>query len=156
MTLKQEDILSKLEVSRPAPDQEKRDEEDVNNPFSLVLLVKNETGYKNLTRLISRAYIDGQHLGMAMVEYEWLNRETAEGLIALSGAADGDIGRALVAGNDELAMSRLDNWLAVFTDSFYLELQRTGHAADERCVYASVKLASKNRCRWLLPTTYDF
>ncbi len=122
-----------------------RDQEDVNNPFSLVLLVKNDIGYKNLTRIISRAYIDGQHLGMAMVDYEWLTPETCEGLIALSGAADGDIGRALVAGNEELALSRLDNWLEVFADNFYLELQRTAHAVDERCLHGSVKLASEKQ-----------
>ena len=46
-----------------------RDPEDINNPVSLVLLVKNDEGYRNLTRLISRAYVEGQHLGKAMVDY---------------------------------------------------------------------------------------
>ena len=119
-----------------------QDKEDVNNPFSLVLLVKTTVGYKNLTRLISRGYVEGQHLGKAMLDYEWLTTETTEGLIALSGAADGDVGRAIVSGNDELAEARLKHWLDIFGDNYYLELQRTGHPQDEENVYGSVKLAS--------------
>ena len=120
-----------------------RDPEDINKPSSLVLLVKNNEGYKNLTRLISRAYTEGQHLGKPMADYEWITSETASGLIALSAAAEGDVGRAIVSGNDELAVSRLQHWLGVFGDSFYLELQRTGHAEDEDCVHGSVKLAAE-------------
>ena len=121
-----------------------QDKEDVTNPFSLVLLVKTTAGYKNLTRLISRGYVEGQHLGKAMLDYDWLTAETTEGLIALSGAADGDVGRAIVSGNEELAETRLQHWLDVFGDNYYLELQRTGHPDDEDNVYGSVKLAASH------------
>jgi len=108
-----------------------RDPEDINNPSSLVLLVKNEVGYKNLTRLVSRGYVDGQHLGRAMIDRQWLTHETTEGLIALSAAADGEIGRALISGNEELAVEHLEFYRDLFAGNFYLELQRTGHAHDE-------------------------
>ena len=65
-------------------------------PLRLVVLCQNTIGYKNLTHLLSRAYLEGQHLGVATVEKEWL-KGCSEGLIALSGARDGDIGQALLA-----------------------------------------------------------
>jgi DNA polymerase-3 subunit alpha len=118
-----------------------RDPDDINNPASLVLLVKNDTGYKNLTRLVSRAFVEGQHLGKAMVDREWLTAEATNGLIALSAAADGEIGRALVSGNREKAIEHLVFYRQLFEGNFYLELQRTGHAHDEICVHESVALA---------------
>ena len=120
-----------------------KDDEDINNPASLVLLAKNNAGYKNLTRLISRAYVEGQHLGRAMVERQWMTAESTEGLIALSAAADGEIGRALISGNRELAVEHLRFYRQLFDSNFYLELQRTGHAYDELCVHESVQLAAE-------------
>ena len=122
-----------------------RDPEDINNPTSLVLLVKNNDGYRNLTRLISKAYLEGQHLGKAMLDYDWITPESTAGLIALSAATEGDIGRAIVSGNLELARSRLKNWADIFAGNFYLELQRTGHANDELCVRGSVELAAEHQ-----------
>ncbi len=43
-----------------------RDPLDANNPYRLLLLVQNVDGYANLTRLVSRSYREGQHLGRAM------------------------------------------------------------------------------------------
>lgn len=122
-----------------------RDPEDIHHPFSLVLLVQNQTGYKNLTRLISRAYLEGQQHGMAMLEKDWLNPTDCDGLIALSAAADGDIGRAIVAGKNELANSRLQFWQSLLPDRFYLELQRTGHTRDEICLQGSLELALQHQ-----------
>jgi len=57
---------------------------EVAKPFPLVLLCQNNEGYKNLTRLVSKTYQHGQHLGMAILAREWLTAESAKGLIALS------------------------------------------------------------------------
>jgi len=119
------------------------DPEDANTPFRLVLLVQNEEGYHNLTRLVSRSYREGQHLGRPMLEYEWLNPQSCSGLIALSGGRQGDIGRALLAGQLQDGERLLDRWLAVFGDRFYLELNRTGRAREEECLHASVELATR-------------
>ncbi len=119
-----------------------RDPEDANNPFRLLLLVQNPKGYKNLTCLISRSYREGQHLGKAMIEPDWLTPQSCEGLIALSGGRTGDIGRALMAENRSEAEKRLGHWLALFGDRFYLELQRTGREGDERALHATVDLAA--------------
>ena len=57
---------------------------DPAKPHRLVLLMQDQAGYKNLTRLISRAYIEGQRQGRAQVQRDWV-LHAADGLIALSG-----------------------------------------------------------------------
>ena len=118
-----------------------RDPDDANKPFRLLLLVQDDEGYRNLTRLVSRSYREGQHLGRPMLERHWLDRDNCRGLIALSGARDGDLGRALLAGNRPLAMALLEGWLELFGDRYYLEIQRTGRPREEELLHASVELA---------------
>lgn len=113
---------------------------DPAKPHRLVLLMQDQAGYKNLTRLISRAYIEGQRQGRAQVQRDWV-LHAADGLIALSGGAGGDVGRALSGGHRADAEALLDDWLQVFGDRYYLELMRTGQEQDEDCVEASVDLA---------------
>jgi DNA polymerase-3 subunit alpha len=120
-----------------------RNPEDANQPFSMVFLVQDDVGYLNLKQLVSRSYQQGQHLGRAMIDSAWLNAESTRGLIALSGGSQGDVGRALVAGHPELAASKLDYWLSLFADRYYLQLVRTGREQEENCVHASVKLAAE-------------
>ncbi|HEX2493689.1 MAG TPA: DNA polymerase III subunit alpha [Steroidobacter sp.] len=110
-------------------------------PSTLVLLCQNEAGYLNLSRLVSRSYLEGQQRGVASVDRSWLTREGLRGLIALSGARDGDVGRALLGERRDEACSALDFWLDLFDDRYYLELQRTGRAGEERCVQGSLELA---------------
>jgi DNA polymerase-3 subunit alpha len=64
-------------------------------------------------------------------------------MIALSGAVDGDISRALLAGHTDLADRRLGSWRQVFGDRFYLEITRTGRAGEEDYIQQAVQLASE-------------
>ncbi|MGD8796636.1 MAG: DNA polymerase III subunit alpha, partial [Thiohalophilus sp.] len=116
-------------------------EEDPNQPSRLVLLCQNNAGYLNLTRLVSRSYIEGQHRGQPTLSREWLQGCT-DGLIALSGGREGDVGQALLNGNQELAMQRLQYWQSLFPDRYYLELQRTGREGEEDYLHAAVALAA--------------
>ena len=111
-------------------------------PFSLALLSQGLEGYRNLTRLVSRSYLEGQVRGVPMVSPEWLDADNTIGLIALSGGVNGDIGRALSAGHPELANERLDFWRRIFGDRFYIEVSRTGRAGEEACLQHSIKLAA--------------
>jgi len=120
-----------------------RNHEDANQPFSMVLLVQDDVGYLKLKELVSRSYQQGQHLGRAMIDPDWLDTESTRGLIALSGAGQGDVGRALVAEHPELAAKKLDHWLSLFGDRYYLQLVRTGREHEEKCVHASVTLAAE-------------
>lgn len=69
-----------------------------------------------------------------------------DGLIALSGAGNGDIGEALLQGNREQAASRARDWASLFSDAFYLEVQRVhprGQPQQESLIAATVHLASE-------------
>jgi DNA polymerase-3 subunit alpha len=114
--------------------------DDQEAPFQMVLLAQNKEGYLNLSRLISRSYLEGQHRGVPIIQAEWIEQD-ADGIIALSGGRQGDIGRALLAGQSALAMQRLKQWLACFGDRFYIELQRTGRENEEAYIAESVELA---------------
>ena len=115
---------------------------DANKPDRCLFLIQDRNGYRNLTELVSRSYREGQHLGRAMIDRDWLTHASTAGLIALSGGRDGEIGRALVAGNEAEAQRRLDFWLQLFGDRFYLQLVRTGRELEETCLHASVALAA--------------
>ena len=130
--------------------------------FSVVLLCQNEQGYRNLTRLISKAYQEGQRLGQAQLCFEWL-ADHAEGLIALSGGCRGDIGQALLQDNLPLAQSYAKEWIALFADRFYLELMRTdreGEALYNQAVLGIademlIPIVASNDVRFLKQADFD-
>ena len=103
----------------------------------LVLLCQNDQGYLNLKKLVSRAYLEGQSADRATIDIDWL-RESSDGLIALSACLDGDIGLALRAQNSELAESCLRQWLQLFEQRFFLEIQRTGRPREEAYIAQAI------------------
>ncbi len=117
---------------------------DETRPHRLVLLCQNEVGYKNLTRLLSRAYLEGQQTGIPLVQKSWLS-DANSGLIALSGGREGEVGAAILANHLALAEAMLDEWAALFPQRFYLELQRTGREHEELYIQAAVALASRKQ-----------
>ena len=116
-------------------------EDDAEHPFTLLLLVQDNDGYRKLSELVSRSYVEGQVRGLPMARREWLTAESCAGLLAISGGREGDVGRALVSGKEEQASVLLDHWCDVFADRYYLELIRTGRAGEEEVVQKSLKLA---------------
>ncbi|MGH8268967.1 MAG: DNA polymerase III subunit alpha, partial [Steroidobacteraceae bacterium] len=112
-------------------------------PSRVTLICQNQAGYLNATRLVSRAYLEGQQRGVPLIERDWLTAESLEGLIALSCATEGDVGRALVNGRGEDAARALDFWLALLPDRYYIELQRLGRADEESYIAAAVNLAGR-------------
>ncbi|TVP60825.1 MAG: PHP domain-containing protein, partial [Halomonadaceae bacterium] len=115
------------------------------NPFRITLLAKNDQGYRNLTEIVSLGYTDGQQLGVPIAQRQWIE-ERREGLIVLSGAKLGDVGKALINGKTELAQQRLQYWLELFPEHYYLELQRTGRPYDEDCLHGALALAEQFQC----------
>ncbi|MFO1393329.1 MAG: DNA polymerase III subunit alpha [Steroidobacteraceae bacterium] len=111
-------------------------------PSRLVLLCQDERGYRNLTRLVTRSYLEGQGRHGPTLRRSWLDPASTAGLIALSGGREGDVGRALLAGREEDARSTVASWLALFGDRYYLELQRTGRPGEEECIAGSLALAT--------------
>lgn len=119
--------------------------DDPDRSYPLCLLAMNQKGYRNLTNLISRAYTDGQQLGVPYVQRAWLE-EFAGGVIALSCGAAGDVGQALLAEKADLAAERADYWMQTYPERFYLELHRTGREGDESHLHAAVNLAQQLQC----------
>ncbi len=113
-------------------------------PSRLTLLCMDETGYRNLTRLVSRAWLEGQHRGEACVERDWLDPKSTGGLIALSGGAAGDVGRAFAHGRPADAERCLAHWMSIFPGRYYLELARIGRPGEESLVAATVELAARH------------
>ncbi|WP_163558096.1 DNA polymerase III subunit alpha [Halomonas sp. NO4] len=113
---------------------------DASHPYRLTLLAMNETGYRNLTELLSRGWVEGQQQGRALLDKAWVLTQS-EGLIALSGGREGEIGRHLLSDLREEARVLLDEWRTAFPGRFYLELTRTGRPLEEECVHLSVELA---------------
>ena len=109
---------------------------------SIVLLCQNEVGYRNLTRLVSKAYQEGQHQGVARVHHAWIASH-AEGIIALSGGRLGTIGQALLADDMPLAEELAHDLMAAFPERFYLEIQRTGRTDEAIYNDRVVRLAEK-------------
>ena len=106
----------------------------------VLLLVQNQTGYLNLTNLVSKGYQQGQVNGEPVVELDWLF-EANEGLIALSGSIDGDIASALKRGNKDEALAAAKRWQSVFGDRYYLELTRTERAFEEEYIASACDIA---------------
>jgi len=117
--------------------------DDGDGPARLHLLAQDTAGYRNLMRLVSRSYTEGRHGEQAVLHGDWLEG-SADGLIALSGGSAGDVGRALLAGDEETARRRLDRWQHLFNGRYYLELQRCGRPDDEVHLHAAVDLATRH------------
>jgi len=106
----------------------------------LVVLVKDETGYGNLLRLLSRAWVRaeaGTEVRVGLAELA----EANTGLICLSGGAAGPVGCALRRGDAKLARSLLVDFKAAFGDRLYVELQRHGLPEEDTIEPATVDLA---------------
>lgn len=128
---------------------------DPDQPHRLLLLVQNHSGYLNLCELLSRASLDNQSRGRAEVDSAWFSEPAAKaedknakrtlsyGLIALSGARMGEVGTALLAGQEDQAKIVARRYEKLFPNSFYIEVQRGGNPQDEKQLQLACHLASE-------------
>ncbi|MGA1471423.1 MAG: DNA polymerase III subunit alpha, partial [Burkholderiaceae bacterium] len=116
---------------------------DRDRPHRALLLIQNDTGYKNLCELLSKAFLTNSYKDRAEIRFEWL-ANFAEGLICLSGARHGEVGQCLLTGSEQsmaMAQAAAQRYVQVFGDRFYLEVQRAGFAEDEALLRQTVALA---------------
>jgi len=100
----------------------RRDPAKDKTSYHLILLVKDETGYRNLLQLVTKAHLEGFYYKPRVDK--GLLAEHAQGLIALSGCGKGEIPRLILAGNPTKARQAAAWYKETFgSDSFYLELQ---------------------------------
>ncbi|MGY5539955.1 DNA polymerase III subunit alpha [Vibrio brasiliensis] len=108
----------------------------------LTVLAADNVGYKNLTLLISKAYLRGHVQHQPVIDREWLV-ELSEGVILLSGGKNGEIGKALLKGNHKVVSECVEFYQTHFPDRFYLELTRTGRADEETYLHFALELAEQ-------------
>ncbi len=108
-----------------------RNPDEVERPYSMVLLCQNRDGFRNMSRLITRSFSEGQFRGPPMVQTDWMTHENCVGLIAISCARNGDVSRSLHGEHVNDAANRVAGWQAKFGNRFYLEICRTGRGDEE-------------------------
>ncbi len=108
----------------------------------LVLLAKNMTGYKNLIKLVSKAYVEGFYY-KPRVDYEELKKHS-DGIIALSACLGGDIQQHLMKRNYDKAKELALNLNETFgVDNFYLEIQDHGIREQKEVNLSLLKLSKE-------------
>jgi len=112
-----------------------------------LLLVQNNTGYRLLCELLSKAYLENQTRERPELKPEWFEENT-EGLILVSGAGESDIGQSLRINNVDLAKEQVSYWSSLFPNRFYLEVQRYAKAEhkqkQEALIQQTLVLASES------------
>ena len=124
-------------------------EADRDRPFRLLLLARDATGYLRLCELLSRAWLENEYRGRGELRASWFDQPARDGgsagagLIALSGAHAGDVGQALLAGNEPLAADYAQAWARRFPGAYYLEVQRTDAPETQTQTIAAAHLAAR-------------
>ncbi|MGB5144292.1 MAG: PHP domain-containing protein, partial [Shewanella indica] len=108
---------------------------------ALTVLAMDNDGYQNLTQLISKAYLRGQVRDRVAIDQQWL-LEHGAGILLLSGAREGDLGKALLKGNQNQAQELTDFYKQYFNDRYFIELIRTGRPDEERYLHMAVEHAA--------------
>ncbi|MGL9760231.1 MAG: DNA polymerase III subunit alpha [Symbiopectobacterium sp.] len=109
----------------------------------LTLLAMDNEGYQNLTLLISSAYQRGYGAKGPTIKRDWLIKY-GKGLLLISGARQGDIGKFILRGNQALVEQSLAFYQEHFPNRYYLELIRTGRPDEESYLHAAIELAMKH------------
>ena len=107
----------------------------------LILLAKDETGYRNLMLLSSEAFIHGFYY-KPRIDYDLLEAH-AEGLVCLSACLAGDIPQALLHGRYDDAKRLGERLHRMFGDDFYIELQNHGLPEQQRILPGLRRLAAE-------------
>ena len=131
-----------------------------NGNYHLVLLVKNETGYNNLMKIVSKASIDGFYY-KPRVDHDYL-KDHSEGIIALSACLGGEIQSYILKNKLDKAKETALFYKDIFKDGFYLELQYHGMEeqlkVDEELIKMSkelqIPLAATNDVHYIKKEDY--
>lgn len=116
--------------------------EQGNKYYHLVLLAKNEIGYRNLMALSSKAYLEGMYYKPRIDEE--LLQEYSEGLICLTACIAGELPQLLLNGQTQEAESFVNRYAKLFgKDHFYIELQDHGIPEQKKVAPLLINIAKK-------------
>lgn len=121
----------------------------------LVLLAADETGYRNLSRMVTQSYRDGFYYKPRIDKA--LLREFNQGLICLSGCLSGEVATAVTAGRTDIARKAIEEYRELFGDRYYLEIQDNRMAKQqtvnkymmEAAGELGIPLVATNDCHYL-------
>ncbi|WP_224971540.1 DNA polymerase III subunit alpha [Acinetobacter oleivorans] len=105
------------------------------------LLAMSDVGWKSLTEIVSRGFIEGQQLSIPCVKKEWV-LEQHQDIIVLLGQHS-DVGQMLCSSNPQKAAPLLEAWLEKFGNRVYLALTRTDRPSEEDFIQEAAKLAAQ-------------
>ncbi|MCB9993858.1 MAG: DNA polymerase III subunit alpha [Hyphomicrobiaceae bacterium] len=106
----------------------------------IVLIALNESGFLQMSRLVSRAYLESEPGHVAVAE-EWLEAADLTGMVCLTGGPEGAIDTLIGDGRQPHAEQRLNVLMRLFGDRLYVELQRHGLAREARVEPVLIDLA---------------
>jgi DNA polymerase-3 subunit alpha len=109
--------------------------------YHLTLLAMNRKGFQNLTKLASRAFLEGFYY-KPRIDKELLE-EHQEGLILLSGCASSELSRSILGEEWEKAQKLVEWYAKLFGDRFYLEIQEGGVEIQQSCAEGTIELANR-------------
>lgn len=115
--------------------------EQTKSPYHMTLLAKNETGYRNLLTLATRAHLEGYYYKPRMDKE--LLEEYHEGLIALSGCATSETSRYLLDGRFEEAVKAARYYQELFDGDFYIEVMDHGIEEHARLTQEIIRLSKE-------------
>src|SRR5437016_631721 len=109
--------------------------------YHLTLLAQSQTGFRNLVRMASAAFLEGYHY-VPRIDKDLLAAHK-EGIICLSGCASGEFSE-LILKNQLDEATRLAEWFArLFGKSFYVEIQNNGLDIQRRCAEGAIEVANR-------------
>jgi len=109
-------------------------------PDQLVVLAQDEAGYRNLLKLVSQSFLDGEPGAQPQLPLAALEGRS-DGLIALTGGPAGTVGRLLLEGQDDAAETTLHHLARLFPGRLYVELMRHGLESELKIESRLVDLA---------------
>ena len=112
-----------------------------NNYSHLILLCKDEIGYRNLCALVSAGFTEGFYV-RPRIDWDLLHAHAA-GLVCLSGCLAGEIPQAILNGDRDKARSRAEDLHKLFGEDFYLEIQNHGIEEEARVAEGLVELSKE-------------
>lgn len=111
--------------------------------YPMVVIARNNTGYRHLCQLNSQIYEEGQVGDHPHVKMSWLE-ERKDGLILLSGGREGNLGHMILDGNLHGAKAFATRMKSTFgQNGFFMEVQRIGHPDDNRYNKMALELGSR-------------
>src|SRR5437868_7522326 len=109
--------------------------------FHLTLLAQNRTGFKNLMKMASAAFLEGYHF-VPRIDKELLAAH-CEGIICLSGCASGEFSELILKDQLEEATALAEWFARLFGKNFYVEIQNNGLDLQKRCAECAIDIANR-------------